>query len=129
MRLLTWNAFDNCISFITSSCKQKKFTGVYGFPRGGLCLAVAISHSLNIPLLNNPKPNCLILDDIYETGKTLESINNLNNITAFVWISKCDPIWWQAVEVYDSSEWIIFPWENKSLAVENEKAYRRARNL
>ena len=41
MKKLKWIDFDECIYSISMRCKNKKFEGVYGFPRGGLCLAVA----------------------------------------------------------------------------------------
>ena len=68
MKKLNWIDFDECIYYISMRCKNKKFEGVYGFPRGGLCLAVALSHSLGLPLLDKPKNNSLIVDDIYDTG-------------------------------------------------------------
>ena len=46
-------------------------SGIYGIPRGGLCLAVALSHKLNIELLKEPRNNILIVDDIYDSGETL----------------------------------------------------------
>ena len=55
MNRLSWIEFDECINSIYKQCKNKNFEGVYGFPRGGLCLAVALSHSLRLPLLNEPK--------------------------------------------------------------------------
>ena len=77
MNRLSWIEFDECINSIYKQCKNKNFEGVYGFPRGGLCLAVALSHSLGLPLLNEPKNNSLIIDDIYDTGYTLEKIKYL----------------------------------------------------
>jgi hypothetical protein len=44
-----------------------------------------------------------------------------------VWISKAEPQWWQAVEVVDSSDWIVFPWENPTLAAADEQQYRASR--
>ena len=75
MKKLNWIDFDECTYSISMRCKNKKFEGVYGFPRGGLCLAVALSHSLGLPLLEKPKNNSLIVDDIYDTRYTLEKIN------------------------------------------------------
>ena len=48
-------------------------TGVYGVPRGGLCLAVALNHAIERPLLSVPEPSALIVDDVYETGRTLQA--------------------------------------------------------
>ena len=72
MNKLDWKEFDECVYSISKQCRNKSFVGVYGFPRGGLCLAVALSHSLCLPLLDEPKNNSLIVDDIYDTGYTLE---------------------------------------------------------
>ena len=78
MNILNWEEFNACIKSITYSCKDKEFSGVYGIPRGGLCLAVALSHSLGLPITNEPKNNYLIVDDIYDTGSTLQKIRHLN---------------------------------------------------
>ena len=112
MHQLSWQEFDNCIFSISKQCKGKNFEGVYGFPRGGLCLAVALSHSLRLPLLGEPKNNCLIVDDIYDTGYTLERIKNLKGSETHVWISKTQPTWWKAYKYIKGKEWIVFPWEN-----------------
>lgn len=38
-----------------------------------------------------------------------------------VWISKVEPIWWQAVEVRTDPAWIVFPWEDSARAAEEER--------
>ena len=129
MRILTWREFDCCVKAISNLYLDVDFSGVYGFPRGGLCLAVATSHALSIPLLDTPQENSLVLDDIYETGFTLNTIKNLDNFTAFVWVSKVEPDWWQAFEIVDSKEWIVFPWENRKSAAEEMVIYRESRAL
>jgi hypothetical protein len=45
-----------------------------------------------------------------------------------VWISKSEPLWWQAVEVHPSAEWIVFPWENAERAAVDERRYRQQRS-
>tara|TARA_Y100001968_G_C19308978_1_gene693124 strand:- start:307 stop:726 length:420 start_codon:yes stop_codon:yes gene_type:complete len=125
---LSWLQFDDCIKSISKSCSNLSLSGVYGFPRGGLCMSVALSHSLNIPLLDHPKSNSLIVDDIYETGLTFNKIKNLNNITAFVWFSKKDPLWWNSVEIVTSKQWVVFPWENISNAHDDRKIFLEKRN-
>ena len=122
MRLLSWNEFDLCVKTITDLCIEKDFSGVFGFPRGGLCLAVAISHSLRVPLLNKPEPNSLVVDDVYETGQTLSQVRGIPCVTTFVWLSKVEVDWWNAVEICDSDEWLVFPWEDPDFA-DQEKNY------
>ena len=127
MRLLSWEDFDRAVWHIAGSCEEGSLSGIYGIPRGGLCLAVALSHRLQLPLLPRAQPGCLLVDDVYETGLTLEVYRDLPNTRAVVWISKANPNWWHAVEVVDSSEWIVFPWESVTAASADELLYRASR--
>jgi len=127
MNKLSWLEFDECVINISEKCKNKTLIGVYGFPRGGLCLAVALSHSLNIPLLNEPTNNSLIVDDIYQTGYTLEKIRNLKDIETHVWISKKKPTWWKAYKVNHDDEWVVFPWEDVIYAENEREIYYESR--
>ena len=125
---LSWIDFEVCIYSITKNCTKKKFAGVYGIPRGGLCIAVALSHSLEIPLLNEPKNNSLIVDDIYETGFTLNKTKHLKGSETYVWISKVEPTWWNAYKYINEKEWIIFPWENINNARNDRDLYFKSRD-
>ena len=127
MKKLKWIDFDECIYSISMRCKNKKFEGVYGFPRGGLCLAVALSHSLGIPLLKAPKDNSLIVDDIYDTGYTLEKIKHIKGSETYVWVSRKKPTWWNAYKYIQKNEWIIFPWENINEAGKDREIYYQSR--
>ncbi len=127
MRILSWNEFNLCVEKISDRCKYKKFTGVYGIPRGGLCLAVAISHSLKIPFLDKPKPGSLIVDDVYETGLTLSTFRQIPDITIFVWLSKSSPEWWEAVEFCDPEQWLVFPWEDQESVDKDKINYQNDR--
>ena len=127
MRNLTWDEFDLAVHGIVERCRDASFTGVFGIPRGGLVLAVSLSHRLHLPLLPTAQPGCLLVDDVYETGLTLEPYRQLEQCTAMVWVSKAEPQWWQAVEVVQSSEWIVFPWESAAAAAADEQAYRASR--
>lgn len=126
MRVLTWAEFDEAVSRIASMARHVPIAGVYGLPRGGLPLAVALSHRLNAPLLTRPQRWVLVVDDAYESGRTLAPFNGQPVLTA-VWISKAAPTWWKAAEVVNSSEWLIFPWEDPAAAKSEEEAYRASR--
>ena len=127
MHKLSWKEFDECVFSISNQCKEKRFEGVYGFPRGGLCLAVALSHSLELPLLNEPRNYCLIIDDIYDTGYTLEKTRHLKGTETHVWITKTEPTWWNAYKYVEGKEWIVFPWENINNAKYDENLYHNSR--
>ena len=127
MKKLSWIEFDECTYSIYKKCKNKNFEGIYGFPRGGLCLAVALSHSLGLPLLDEPKNNSLIVDDIYDTGHTLEKIKNIKGSETHVWVSKIQPTWWKAHKYIKGKEWIVFPWENINAANYDRDLYKKSR--
>ena len=108
----TWDEFNKSVEHIANKCKFKEFSGIYGIPRGGLCLAVALSHKLKINLISEPIKNSLIVDDIYETGITLNTFKNIEGAMFFVLFSKINPTWWNTVNLSEKREWIVFPWEN-----------------
>ena len=108
----TWSEFDKSVEEIADKCKFKEFSGIYGVPRGGLCLAVALSHKLKIELISKPIKNSLIVDDVYETGITLDTFKNIEGAKFFVLFSKTKPTWWNSLYISEKMEWIVFPWEN-----------------
>ena len=108
----TWSEFDNCVEQIANKCKFIEFSGIYGVPRGGLCLAVALSHKLKIDLIPKPIKNSLIVDDVYETGITLNAFKDVEGAMFYVLFSKVEPVWWNTVHISEKKEWIVFPWEN-----------------
>jgi len=127
MRQLSWHDFDQAVERIAQRYSERRFSGIHGIPRGGLVLAVALSHRLALPLLVEPQPGCLVVDDVFETGRSLAPHRQLAGAELLVWISKAEPVWWQAVEVTDSAEWIVFPWEQAAQAADDEQGYRLRR--
>ena len=125
----TWTEFDKSVEQIASKCKFSEFSGIYGVPRGGLCIAVALSHKLKINLISVPKKNSLIVDDIYETGMTLNTFKNIEGATFFVLFSKIIPTWWNTVHLSENKEWIVFPWENALDFQSDRTDYIRKRGL
>ena len=128
-RYFTWSEFDKSIDYISNKCKFWEISGIYGIPRGGLCLAVALSHKLNIKLIEKPLKNSLIVDDVFETGVTLSNFKNIEGANFFVLVSKSKPIWWNSVNLIDKKEWIIFPWENKNNELIDKNEYCKKRGL
>ena len=125
----TWSEFDIGVEHIANKCKFLNFSGVYGVPRGGLCLAVALSHKLKIDLISEPIKNSLIVDDVYETGFTLNTFKDIEGAMFFVLFSKIEPIWWNTVYVSKKKEWIVFPWENNLNSQSDRNDYIKKRGL
>ena len=80
----TWGEFDKSVEQIANKCRFKELSGIYGVPRGGLCLAVALSHKLKINLISEPIKNSLIVDDVYETGITLNTYKEIEILHNYV---------------------------------------------
>ena len=125
----TWNEFDKSVEQIYNKCKFIEFSGIYGVPRGGLCLAVALSHRLKINLISKPIKNALIVDDVYETGITLNTFKNIEGAMFFVLFSKIKPNWWNAVHISEKSEWIVFPWETSANLQSDRDEYIKKRGV
>ena len=128
-KYFSWSEFDKSVDYIANRCKKLKLSGIYGVPRGGLCLAVALSHKLNVQLIEKPLKNSLIVDDIYETGFTLSNFKNIEGVNFFVLVSKKKPIWWNTVSLIQKKEWIVFPWENNKNLLKEVKEYKKKRGL
>ena len=125
----TWSEFDKSVEKIANKCKFFEFSGIYGVPRGGLCLAVALSHKLKTKLISKPIKNSLIVDDVYETGITLNTFKNIEGAQFFVLFSKKIPTWWNSVYISEKSDWIVFPWENNLNLQSDRNEYIKKRGL
>ena len=125
----TWSEFDKSVEHIANKCKLLEFSGIYGVPRGGLCLAVALSHKLKINLISEPIKNSLVVDDVYETGITLNTFKNIEGAMFFVLFSKIRPTWWNSVHISKKNEWIVFPWENSLNSQSDRNDYIKKRGL
>ena len=125
----TWSEFDKSVEHIANKCKFLEFSGIYGVPRGGLCLAVALSHKLKINLISEPMKNSLIVDDVYETGITLNTFKDIEGAMFFVLFSKIKPTWWNSVHITEKREWIVFPWETPLNSQSDRNHYIKKRGL
>ena len=125
----SWNEFDKSVDIIANKCKVYDFSGIYGVPRGGLCLAVALSHKLKINLISEPKKNALIVDDVYETGITLKNFKDIEGAMFFVLFSKIKPTWWNTLYRSEKSKWIVFPWESTFNSESDREKYLTRRGL
>ena len=94
MKQLDWLQFDRCVDLLVKRFRDRPFSGIHGVPRGGLCLGVALSHALELPLQLQPDDASLIVDDVYESGRTLQALRSRwPHATYAVWISKVTPEW------------------------------------
>lgn len=129
-----WKEFDDICINLSHQIRQssKQYNGVYGIPRGGVCLAVRLSHLLNIdyvPYIDNDNKQCLIVDDINDSGKTLSPFIMAGFDTATLlkrFSSPYDTTYCGGI--IENDEWVIMPWECLETAQKDEQEYK-SRNM
>jgi hypoxanthine phosphoribosyltransferase len=106
----TWQQFDAAILALSHRLQGEKIEGIYGVPRGGLVLAVALSHHLRQPLRDSVKDDTLVVDDIADTGFTLLPYRH-NKIVTLHWVkeSLITPLVY--FKEKSKEDWIVYPWE------------------
>lgn len=112
----SWTEFDADVKKLAKKIKRLKrpFSAVWGPARGGLPLAVCLSHALDIPMAQRPTDtSVLIVDDIADTGRTLNKFAKKGfTITTIFYHKQClyEPAIWLEEK---GDRWIVFPWEKR----------------
>lgn len=118
--LYSWAYFQYDCEQLAKKLKPIKFNfnNIYGVPRGGLIVAVQLSHLLNLPVILDPKKiskNTLIVDDISDTGDTLKRL--LRKIKykhwgiATLWVHPLTKVYPSYFVREKNKEWVVMPWE------------------
>ena len=125
---VSWELIDDCVTDIAFHLKDtgKDFKGVYGIPRGGAVLGVMLSHKLNIPYITSLEDiiftdeNFIIIDDIVDTGKTLEKYKKIDveEQAYYVTIHEHEDciVKPDYSILYKEDKWIVYPWEIRDSA-------------
>ena len=127
-QFLTWAQFDDDMDRLALAVKKlvPKPTAIYGIPRGGLPVAVALSHRIDLPLLREPAPHGLVVDDIVETGAAMRAIET-PLVHRMAWVVKGHHDFdLTAAFRLPSAVWVVFPWESREKAAADAEAYYAA---
>jgi len=93
---------------------RSEISAIYGVPRGGLAIALWLSHRLGLPVLVDEADidsGTLVVDDIADRGYTLSGIKPTFSFTIFYNPnSNFEPDIWLHEK---KDEWILFPWETE----------------
>ena len=120
-----WEDLERDIDKIVSKVKEVDY--VVGIPRGGLIIAVMISHRLGIKHmtidhlekleefdLDIDKKRILIVDDISDSGQTLKRYKKEGYTTATLDVRDTTitiPDFYS--NWIENADWIVYPWERK----------------
>lgn len=119
---VTWNDYG---IYLEDLCMQieregKIYKRVYGHARGGLIMAVAISHYFDIPMTSLPKSEDLVVDDIADSGNTLKQLmldvfgkdeSKYADVATMFLRNNCtyQPLYW--CKKVNDLWWVDFPYE------------------
>ena len=119
---ISWQELDVLVNELCRKIQERLFytddmyTSIHGLSRGGLTPAVMVSHKLNIRYTDIPIPStwdseCLIIDDIVNSGETLKEWDGYPTVVLHYksHTSCCTPTI-HAVE-QTTDDWIVYPWE------------------
>lgn len=123
-KFVTWNEYDLYIDMIMDWVKLNpsvNIGAVYGLPRGGLPIAVSLSHKLGVPLLMTyddrkvvTDKQILVVDDIADTGKTLSTYKDgEKNIICTLHYHKQSIVKPNFYCDDKNDDWIVYPWERE----------------
>lgn len=85
------------------------YDGLVPIPRGGRPVAERLSVLLDLPILVSPTKKSLIVDDIIDSGRTIEPYRNYDRAVLLVKNGLTNLTNYYVEEI---SGWAIFPWEN-----------------
>lgn len=132
---MDWDQFDEFVDFLAGMMLNDPWVPscIVGLARGGLPLAVALSHRLDVPMHAVTfqtrdgeqqdtfvcPPNALVVDDINDSGLTLTEFmkDQDDTVRTAVLINKDESVYnayyvaW--LSPYDNDVWFEFPWERK----------------
>lgn len=131
---VSWDKYQEMVEALAKQIKADKETKsikyIFGVPRGGLVVAVSLSHLLGLPiseeLPEEPEDKYLIVDDIADNGCTLMQYldgcdASLPPFMATLFVkpwSEVRPCFFAEV----TEDFIVFPWETiKSAKVDYKK--------
>jgi len=115
----TWKQFERDCDKLAGLIKKsgKKFDSLYGIPRGGLVLAVRLSHKLGLSVImhnSNIGDKTLIVDDIADSGDTMmEFLSNKKRYATATLFYNSDSKHAPTYFCRKKTDWIVFPWEDE----------------
>jgi GTP cyclohydrolase I len=120
MKDVTWEQFRKDCARLAGKFVGKnkhRFTGVWGVPRGGGYVALEMAYRMRLPVHDSPGRSTLIVDDIVDSGRTIEPF--LKKYVTAALYSKPHASARAHYHVHETTDWIHFPWERKGETVED----------
>ncbi|MFA6909383.1 MAG: hypothetical protein WC289_05940, partial [Patescibacteria group bacterium] len=112
---LSWQEYQKMLERAAKKMRGHRYNAIYGIPRGGLPIAVSLSHLCMIPLtMQKPKrasKKILVVDDISDTGRSIAPFGGFSTFSLFI---KPTTSFIPDYYIKKTPQWIVFPWETKN---------------
>jgi len=127
---VSWSEVEILVDILCKEIKKNIpwVENIKGLPRGGLIPTVMISHNLDLPMLGNIEgrnENTLIIDDIADSGKTLEEYNGWDTAVLHYKPHTSSVIPTVYANEWKSDDWIVYPWEREDSKAIQDYIYNK----
>jgi hypoxanthine phosphoribosyltransferase len=118
--IYTWDDFDSDCENLRRKLLPLEPYSIFGIKRGGLVVAIRLSHLSGMPFVDHVKNDTVIVDDICQTGRTFDAVTHFlgpgfdYKASAALWVVKEEyarPTYW--IRIKSTNTWVQFPWETK----------------
>lgn len=121
-RMIAYGEYGSLMATLSNKIEMAKLDikFIYTIMRGGLPIAVHLSHRFDLPVYtderyidftNVKEHSVLIVDDIVDTGKTLDYFKDTQYIASLFYKPRASFIPNFYAQECKDYEWIVFPWE------------------
>lgn len=117
MEKIDFAQYDNAISTLAAEImdKREKYSSLYPIPRGGYYPAIRLSEVLGIPVSMQLADDSLIVDDIVDSGATLEAYPDYDKAVVYAKEYAKDKVQYYG-EI--KAEWLLIP-DEKECGIED----------
>lgn len=118
--VLNWSDINHAVNRLVARHRPHlpAYDGVYGIPRGGVAPALLVSARTSLPMLSQPTLNTLVVDDLVDSGSTLEGYRNAGHTVDALYRKPWSPAT-HAPNATEVDSWLVFPWEELELPAED----------
>lgn len=123
----TWQNVLDMIDYLGQKIVKHKQTHdikLYGIPNGGVVVASILASRYNFTLINEIKYADFIIDDVCDSGNTLQLINQpLINTGVLIFKERSNFVPTIHITTVADNHWVIFPWENEQKEIQRSNLY------
>jgi len=128
LETLLWADFDRTVKHLTYYVSREwgfEIENIVGRWRGGLPLAVALSHALKLPLVTGIGPRTLYVTDVYYGDRPLPAMAPLYTVAWGIREPMTCPDGLYAVYRVPADTWAVFPWTPYESSLESMKRFEK----